>query len=174
MLQCLKTLYILVYTMFLIQLIDTLEEEKINYCLVGGYALALQGLVRATVDVDIVISLDLKSLEKVESALKKINLESRIPVRAKDIYQFREEYIKNKNLVAWSFINPINPTEQLDILIIYDLKDIKSQQIKALNRKIKVATLESLLKLKSNAGRPQDLLDIQKIEELIKQKNKKA
>lgn len=36
------------------------------------------------------------------------------------------------------------------------------------------ATMESLLKMKEKAGRPQDLVDIQSIKGLINEKNKKS
>jgi hypothetical protein len=57
--------------MFLYEVIDAIESVKIKYALVGGYALALHGIVRATMDVDLVISLSLKDFELVEQALLK-------------------------------------------------------------------------------------------------------
>ena len=101
---------------------DAFAKEKIDYVIVGGYALAFHDLVRNTVDIDLVLKLDLESFEKAERALKSIGLQSRIPIRAKDVIQFRKEYIENKNLIAWSFVDYKDPMRQVDILITTDIK----------------------------------------------------
>ena len=41
--------------MLITQLCHSLEEHQIRYALVGGYAVALYGAVRGTVDIDFVI-----------------------------------------------------------------------------------------------------------------------
>ena len=47
------TVYTLI--MFLTQLCQPLEQHRIRYALLGGYAVALHGAVRGTVDIDFVI-----------------------------------------------------------------------------------------------------------------------
>ena len=39
----------------LLRIVALLEEEQVEYALIGGYALALQGIVRLTEDVDILV-----------------------------------------------------------------------------------------------------------------------
>lgn len=39
--------------MFVLDVTDALLKRKIRFALVGGYALALHGIVRATMDVDV-------------------------------------------------------------------------------------------------------------------------
>ncbi len=56
--------------------------------------------VRGTVDVDIVIQLKQSAFNKAEQALMELGLQPRLPVSADDVFLFREEYIKNKNLIA--------------------------------------------------------------------------
>jgi predicted nucleotidyltransferase len=153
--------------MFIQNVIRALEKHRIKYALVGGYAVALHGVVRGTVDVDIVIALTKASLESAESALGKIGLQSRLPVTAADVYQFRKEYIENRNLAVWSFINPDNPIEVVDILITEDVKNLKTVAKQAFGIKIKVATIPDLIKLKKKSGRPQDIEDIRALEKLL-------
>ena len=153
--------------MFIQNVIRVLEKHRIKYALVGGYAVALHGVVRGTVDVDIVIALTKASLEGAESALGKIGLQSRLPVTAADVYQFRKEYIENRNLVAWSFINPDNPIEVVDILITEDVKNLKTVTRQAFGMKIKVAAIPDLIALKKKSGRPQDIEDIRALEKLL-------
>ena len=153
--------------MFIQNVIRTLEKNRIKYALVGGYAVALHGAIRGTVDVDIVIALTKTSLEGAESALEKIGLKSRLPVTAADVYQFRKEYIENRNLAAWSFINPDNPLEVVDILITEDVKNLKTVTRQAFGMKIKVAAIPDLIALKKKSGRPQDIEDIRALEKLL-------
>lgn len=109
---------------------DLFDSNKIPYAVIGGFAVNLYGAVRGTIDLDIAINRSEKDFLKAEKALLSIGFSSRIPVTAKEVFHFREEYIKNKNLVAWSFYNSIKPSEVVDIVITCDLKDIKVQKIK--------------------------------------------
>ena len=156
--------------MLLFQLTDAFDKAKLKYALIGGYALALHGLVRATIDVDFVLTLKLPDFELAEKVLGQLGLKSRLPVRAQDIIKMRQEFIKNRNLLAWSFVDPQNPSRQVDILITKDVKDLTVESISVGGRKIKVASLKNLLEMKTEAGRPQDLIDIRNIKEKIKEK----
>ncbi|WP_157684717.1 nucleotidyl transferase AbiEii/AbiGii toxin family protein [Bdellovibrio bacteriovorus] len=153
--------------MLLYEIVDSFESQKLDYALVGGYALALHGLVRATMDVDFVLTLRQSDFELAEKALGNIGLKSRLPIRAEDIIKMRKEYIEQRNLIAWSFVDYSNPSRQVDILITKDLKKMKTQKISVAGRKITVATLQEILKMKEEAGRPQDLIDITNIKEKL-------
>jgi hypothetical protein len=63
-------------------------------------------------------------------------------------------------------------TRQVDVLIRYDLKDLETERISWNGLKIPVVTLKSLLKMKLEAGRPQDLVHAEKIREKIKASRK--
>jgi hypothetical protein len=156
--------------MLLIEIVTSFEKSKLKYAVVGGYALALHGIVRATMDVDFVLSLKLSDFELAEKALGKIGLQSRLPVRAQDIIKMRKEYIENRNLMAWSFVDYKNLSRQVDILITKDLKDLNVEKISVGGQKISVASLEDLLEMKTEAGRPQDLIDIKNIKEKLNEK----
>lgn len=156
--------------MFLYELTDAFKQAGLKYTVVGGYALALHDLLRATVDIDLVLSLRLADYELAEETLKKLGLQSRIPVRAKDIISMREEFITKRNLIAWSFVDSNKPYRQVDILITEDLKNIDSQPISVGGRKINVVTLKALLEMKLKSGRPQDLVDIENIKGKLREK----
>lgn len=158
--------------MFLYEVINSVESVKVKYAIVGGYALALHGIVRATMDVDLVLSLTLKDFELVEKAFQKIHLKSRLPIRAQDVIKMRNEYIEQRNLFAWSFVDYQNPSRQVDILITEDITNLDVEKISVGGRKIPVASLQDLLNMKLKAGRPQDLVDIENIRNKIDEKKK--
>lgn len=159
--------------MFFYEVIDSFEKEKLKYAIVGGYALALHGIVRATMDIDLVLSLNQDSYERAEKCLLGLNLQSRIPVRAQDIIKMRKEYIEKRNLIAWSFVDFKNPTRQLDIIITIDFNDINTERISVGGKKLNVISLEDLLKMKKAAGRPQDLIDVESIKKKLNEKKPK-
>ena len=153
--------------MFLYQLIDSFEAHKVDYTIVGGYALALHGIVRATMDVDFVLSMRQSDYERAELALKKIGLQSRLPIRAQDVFKMRKEFIEKRNLIAWSFVDFSNPSRQVDILITKDLRKLEVQKISVGGRKVSVVSLKELMKMKIESGCPQDLVDVQSIKKKL-------
>jgi len=117
-------------------------------------------------DVDIVINWELPSLLKTEKALQKIQLVSRLPVSAEDVFRFRDEYVRNRNLIAWNFYHPADVSQQVDIIITYDLKGISRIRRHSEEGIIQVLGLEELIAMKKESGRPQDLEDIKALEKL--------
>ena len=154
--------------MFIYRLIEALEKGKVDYAIAGGYAVALHGAVRGTVDIDIVLRFTKKNIFAAEAALRDVGLQSRLPLKADEVFDFREEYIKHKNLLAWNFINISNPTESVDIILTDDLKKMKIRNIRSGNMTLRVISIEDLIKMKQKSGRPQDLEDIKALRSLKK------
>ena len=145
------------------ELVKALSSEKINYMIVGGYAVNFHGYSRNTVDIDLVIKFSLSNLKKVEILLEKMGMISRLPIDAVSVYKFRDEYIKNRNLIAWNFYNENDPTEQVDILITHDVSDFKSEKFCVGQQEFKVISKDDLIKMKKKSGRDKDLLDIKEL-----------
>jgi len=137
------------------------KRHKVKYAICGGFAVVIQGVVRGTMDLDVVIDLSKNQLAAAEAALKELGFISRIPVTAKEIHAFRSEYIKNRNLLAWSFYNEKNPLEVVDILLIDDVSDFEVEQKNFRGLKLNVLSIDSLIKQKRKSGRPQDKIDVE-------------
>ena len=152
--------------MFLQRIVESLNKHRVKYALVGGYAVALHGAVRGTVDVDIVITHDRRAFKTTERALKHIGLDPRLPVTADELFDFREEYIKNKNLVAWSFVNYDNPLEMVDVIITENLTDLKTVRKTASGFDIKIVAIDDLIAIKEKSNRKQDREDIKALRKL--------
>lgn len=117
-------------------------------------------------DVDIAINWDLNSLLKTEAALSEIGLVSRLPVSAGEVFQFRDEYISNRNLIAWNFYNPEDLSQQVDVIITYDLKGKGRQRLQTRSGPLQILRLAELIEMKRESGRPQDLEDVKALEKL--------
>lgn len=152
--------------MLIERVVKSLIHHRVQYALVGGYAVALHGAVRGTVDIDFVIALNQRSYRQTEKALNSIGLKSRLPVTADDVFNFRDEYIKNRNLIAWSFINPDNPLEIVDIIITENAKELKSVIKMIKGTKVKIAAIDEIIRMKKKSGRKQDIEDIRALEKI--------
>lgn len=158
--------YILVYTMLLTRVAQKFQEYKLPYAIVGGHAVALHGAVRGTLDIDFIIKWSLKNLKLAEQALEELGLKSRLPLKHDDLFHFKEEYMKNRNLLAWNFFNPNSPSEQIDLVITHDLSGKKTKKMQIQGIEVKILELKELIAMKRESGREQDLADIKALEKL--------
>jgi hypothetical protein len=151
---------------FIEKVCHSLTKHGVRYAIVGGYAVALHGAVRGTMDVDIAVNWTLASLQNAERALQAIGLRSRIPVTAADVFHFREEYINKRNLVAWNFYNPNDLSELVDVIINFDLRGKTRKRMTTAAGPIQVLEIQSLIEMKRKSGREQDLEDVKALEKL--------
>ena len=122
--------------------------------------------MRGTLDIDVVVRWTRATLVRAEAALKAIGLVSRLPVTAREVYDFRDEYVRNRNLTAWNFYNPDDPLEQVDIIITDDLAGKRTKAVALPTGPVRVLSVTDLIAMKRRSGRPQDLEDVRALEKL--------
>src|SRR5262245_22552352 len=152
--------------MLVLRVTAALDAARVPYAIVGGYAVALHGAVRGTVDLDLVLRFSERHFIAAEEAFQSISLAARLPVRAADVFRFREDYIRNRNLLAWSFVNPAEPSEVVDIILTHDLAGMKVKRVRVQGRLVKLASVEDLIRMKTGTGRPQDAEDVRALRRL--------
>ncbi len=158
--------YLILISMFVLKVIRALRGHGVEPVLVEGYAVALRGAVRGTVDVDLAIALEEESLCKAEQALASIGLAPRLPFSAKELARKREQWMRERNLLAWSFVNPDNPLEMVDLVLTHDAREMGIVEKRMGELSLSVASLETLIEMKRASGRPQDLEDVRVLEKL--------
>ena len=139
------------------QLISSLNENQIEYAVCGGLALAIHGLARATLDIDILIKAEL--LEKAY----KVAAEKEFDIRGLDI-SFKERAVEIRRV---SKIDSNGEVLSLDFLLVTpQVEDVwaSRETVDFLGSKLWVVSREGLIKMKRLAGRPQDLADIERLE----------
>lgn len=156
---------------FLETICHAFNKNNVDYALVGGYAVALHGAVRGTVDIDFVLKWEEETLKSVENILQKQGLISHLPISATDVFAFREEYINNRNLIAWNFYHPSDASQQVDIIISYDLNIEDKIIFKTAKTAISLLAKAPLIAMKRKSSRPQDLEDIAALEKLMNEEN---
>lgn len=154
------------HTTFLQRVCAALDDAEVAYALVGGQAVALHGVVRGTIDVDLVLRWQRRVVEAAEIALRQLGLVPQLPITAADVLAHRDEYVQQRNLIAWNFHNPRAPMEQVDIIIAYDLSDKKVDRIALPTGTAAVLSAPALIDMKRASGRPQDIEDAEALEKL--------
>jgi len=149
------------------RVVAAFDRDDVPYALVGGLAVALHGAPRGTMDVDCIIRHTEADFIACERALRSIGLVPRLPVTAKEVFQFRAEYIARRNLIAWSFINVSNPMEVVDVIITHDAATLSIVSKRFRLGKIRVLALKDLVAMKRLSGRPQDIEDIKMLEAML-------
>lgn len=150
--------------MFIHEVCSAFQKAGIPYAIVGGYAVALHGAPRGTFDVDCVIEWSLKHLQQAEAALKSLGLVSRLPITAEMLFQFHDEYVEKRNLIAWNFYDPKQPVRQVDLIVTYNLADKQTKLIRTAHGNIKILSRKDLIAMKRASGRLQDLEDVKALE----------
>jgi hypothetical protein len=152
--------------MFLQKLALSLNKNKIPYAITGGYAVAFHGVVRSTIDIDLILLIDPDIFEKFAQIMKDLGLHSRIPVHPKELVEFREEYITQRNLIAWSFVNYKDPAQVVDVILTEDYKNLNVEIINLGHVKLKIVSVSDLIRMKKISNRPQDLIDIENLKKI--------
>ena len=138
------------------ELISALDANRIEYAVCGGLALAIHGFARATLDIDILI--EAESLERAY----KIGAENGFDIRGLDI-SFKERAVEIRRV---SKIDSNGEVLSLDLLLVTPhVEDVWAtrETIDFLGNRLYVVSIEGLIKMKTLAGRPQDLADIARL-----------
>ena len=100
-------------------LIRMLAEAKIEFVLVGGLAVALQGYQRATLDVDVVLAMDDENLQRFLAVAEVTGLRPTMPVQLDSLAKpaLLEQWYREKGMLAFSVRGPDTVAAVLDILV---------------------------------------------------------
>lgn len=133
-------------------------EEKVEFLLVGAYAVAAHGLPRATGDIDLWISCTSDNAERVWRALEKFGA---------PLSELSKQDLTTLDTVIQLGVAP----HRIDILTQITGVDFAEAQSDGITVKIDgidvpVISREHLLRNKKAVGRPQDHADVARLEEL--------
>ncbi|MBI4730350.1 MAG: hypothetical protein HY775_12775 [Acidobacteria bacterium] len=153
---------------------EALERSGVRYVTVGGVAVVLHGYARLTADVDLVVDLSPEEARKAVEALTSIGLRPTAPVDPADFADpaKREEWVAHRHMKVFSLRDPNAPLRQVDLFVeepapFEDLWE-RSVAVPLGNTIARLASIEDLIRIKRDAGRPLDLEDARALEEIRK------
>lgn len=139
------------------QLASALQAEGIPYALCGGLALAVHGAARATKDIDLLALPE--DLERIAELAKGLGF--RFPA-------LPMTFADGVTLRRFTKLVDARPLP-LDVLLVNDaLRPLFDDRLRLPweGGELQVVSRDGLVVLKTSAGRPQDLVDIQRLMEL--------
>ena len=154
-----------------------LNTHQVSYLVVGGIAVNLHGYIRATMDLDLIIHLEATNIQKFINAVSEGGLQPAIPVELSDLVdqQKREEWISQKNLIAFPLRNITQSGEQLDLILVHPLdfnaayKNKKTVLIDKIP--IHLMAIPDLIQMKSASARKRDQIDLEALHEIQRIQN---
>ena len=158
--------------MLYLDLFSALHRHRVDYALIGGLAVALHGVERNTMDVDITLVLAPDNVERFLQAAQELGLTPVLPVPIavlRDTATLRDWHSRN-HLQAFALRAPGSTGVTLDVLLFPPI-DPQMLHQRALTLDIagvpvRVATIDDLIALKQHAGRPLDLNDVAHLQRL--------
>lgn len=158
--------------MFYVDLFRALDRDEVRYLLIGGLAINIYGVERATMDIDLMLALDAANLQRFLRTAESLGLQPTLPVKLADLAdQSRlRDWIDNKHMLAFALRPPVPSAPTVDILVQpkISFEEAHARRIeKDLGGfKLALASLDDLIALKTDTGRPHDVSDIEALRRL--------
>ena len=140
----------------LLKVVKELDKNKIPYIIIGGQAVNLHGIVRATQDIDITLGIDTGKMEELFKIISTLNL----IFLKEDPEEFAKKFwvmpvFEKKSKIKIDFAFSFSPFEKNAIK--------RAVKVKIKNQIVKFCSIEDLIVFKIIAGRAIDLFDVRNI-----------
>lgn len=159
-------------------LLRVLDAHQVEYVLIGGFAVAAHGHIRATKDIDICPSPKKSNLARLAAALKELEA---VPIDLEEFegeFDLGPDYERLQHGGNWTLMTKHG---RIDIMQTFSLEDAEdgvgdygdiarhAVDRKFRGRSYKFVGYEDLLKMKRSSGRDVDLIDINSLKQARKE-----
>ena len=141
-----------------LEFIGFLEEEKVDYLVIGGYAVGLHGFPRYTGDIDFFIAVNAANSLKVLRVFEKFGFG--------DLGIVREDFLKKDQVVEIG-------REPRKIQVLTGIDGVEFEEcftrkveIEIGGRIVKFIGKDDLIRNKAASGRPKDRIDLEELKKL--------
>lgn len=155
------------------QIFRKLNEAGARYLVAGGLAVVAHGYVRFTNDVDLVLDLEEGNCRRAIQALASLGYKPLVPVELEEFAsaRSRRRWAEEKGAKVFQLFSDEHPQTRIDLFLEspFDFEEAFERchwQEAARGIRVPFVGLEELIGMKRRAGRPQDLLDVDKLERL--------
>jgi Nucleotidyl transferase of unknown function (DUF2204) len=137
--------------------LKALNENKVNYILVGGYAVVLHGYPRTTGDMDLWVERSLGNYRKLEKAFAQFGM---------PVFDMNEQNFLSHPV--WDVFTFGNPPVAIDIMTRLEGLDFNTAFDRSVifeDEELEIRTIHKndLILLKKSAGRSKDLNDLENL-----------
>lgn len=159
------------------ELLAELDSKGVRFVVVGGLAVVIHGAARLTADIDLVIDLDRSNVLRCIETLTARGLRPLLPVNATDFAneETRREWVENRNMQVFTMRDERNPLLVVDLFatepIPFENLWARATHVHLGGRNVRIASIDDLIAMKRSAARPQDLLDIEQLQQIARRRN---
>lgn len=158
--------------MFYLDLFAALDRHKVEYVLIGGLAVALHGIERNTMDIDVCVVISPDNLARLIDTAKELHLIPVLPVPLETLTQIDtlRQWHSQRNLQAFALRTPDMAGVTLDVLLFPPVPPAdmcsRAMCLDISGVPVNLASIDDLIALKQTVGRPIDLADIEHLKRL--------
>ena len=148
---------------------EALDRESVEFLIIGGVAVGFHGFVRATKDIDIVPSPDPENLERLARVLATLD------AQIEGAEEFKGEELPDPldpealglggNWVLRTRLGRFDVMQWIGDDPLWEKLSPTAIEAEIGGLPVKFVSYEGLVALKEQAGRPQDLIDLQRLRE---------
>jgi hypothetical protein len=160
------------WIVFYLDLFSALHRHQVEYVLIGGLAVALHGVERNTMDIDVCVVVTPGNLQHLIAAAKELKLQPMLPVPLGSLADIPtlERWHAERHLQAFSLLSEAAGGVSVDVLLFPPVEPAQMCQrairLDIAGISVQLATIDDLIALKRHAARPIDLADIEHLQRL--------
>ncbi|MDP9120549.1 MAG: hypothetical protein M3O15_04145 [Acidobacteriota bacterium] len=147
-----------------------LSQSGARFAVAGGFACLAHGVVRVTLDLDLVVEMSDDNLILLWETLGGLGFVTQQPVRRRDAVSVEKlsRLARDKGMQALSWVHGAQPFLIVDLLVGEGFRWSRElcQEVRLFGISAPVLSREELLRLKRAAGREKDLVDVRELERL--------
>jgi hypothetical protein len=154
------------------RVLQALAAGGVRYIVVGGVAVVLHGHLRATLDLDLVLDLEPGNTARALAILDDLGFVPVVPVAAAAFADpaIRASWKRDRNMLVFSMWQEREPGFKVDLFVEppfeFEQAWQRSVVAKVGDAAVRVVSLADLIDMKRQAGRAQDLADVEALERL--------
>ena len=144
-----------------------LNESGVPFIVVGGLAVVAHGYGRQTQDIDLVVPLDSVTVPQLFRALASLGYAPRVPVTPEQCADAstRARWIAERNMTVLAFHSEAHADTPIDVFVRepfdFRVEHSRARIVEvAPGVTLRILQLPALIRMKQEAGRPQDLADV--------------
>lgn len=138
-----------------------LNRHSVAFVVVGGYAVAAHGVIRATDDLDLVVDRAWENAARLGAALTEIEASNATgadtPLTA-EVLARREDWLFDTSLGRIHLLNTVGTVPRYADLLPADEVELEGERVL-------VATVEQIRAMKRGTGRLKDTVDLEELDE---------
>lgn len=155
---------------------NALEQAGVRYLVAGGVAVVAHGYPRMTMDLDLVVQLNVDNIKAALKALEKQGYRPSAPITADDFADTakREQWIREKGMRVLNLFSNLYPETQVDLFAAEPF-DFEQEYENALRAEldpgllVPIISIPTLISMKKGTGRTLDNEDVRQLQEILRE-----